>query len=234
MTIKGLLFDKDGTLLDYAATWMPANRATALAAARGDEALAEGLLRLGGYDAQSGRVVANSPLAAWSNREIAALWHVQLEGWELDELDACINRIFTETGRESAVPVTDLAALFGRLKGRGLKLGVASSDSRAGIEATLARFGVLELLDFAAGYDSGYGLKPDPGMVRAFCAETGLALAEVAVLGDNLHDLEMGHRAGVGLVVGILSGTGDRAELAALADELLDSVDGLEDLLERL
>ncbi len=39
--IRGVLFDKDGTLLDYAATWMTANRVAALAAAGGDPELGD-------------------------------------------------------------------------------------------------------------------------------------------------------------------------------------------------
>ncbi|MCH7793725.1 MAG: hypothetical protein IH900_01095, partial [Proteobacteria bacterium] len=50
VAIRGILFDKDGTLLDYAATWMTANRVAALAAAGGDRALSERLLIAGGYD----------------------------------------------------------------------------------------------------------------------------------------------------------------------------------------
>ena len=234
MTIKGLLFDKDGTLLDYAATWLPANRAAALAAARGDAALGEHLLCVGGYDPELGRVAANAVLAAGTNREIAAAWLDHLSGWSAEELIALIDRVFEEVSGGAASPVTELAPLFRRLKGRGLKLGVATSDSRAGVEATLGRFGVLEYLDFVAGYDSGHGAKPDPGMARAFCAETGLAPAEVAVVGDNLHDLEMGRRAGAGLVVGVLSGTGEHGELTGLADHVLGSIDGLEALLDRL
>ncbi len=127
-----------------------------------------------------------------------------------------------------------MAPFFARLKARGLKLGVATNDSRRGVEATLGQFGVLELLDFAAGYDSGHGFKPDPGMVHGFCARTGLVPAEVAVVGDNLHDLEMGRRGGVGLVVGVLTGTGERAELAAHADHVLDGIQDLEALLDSL
>ncbi len=95
-------------------------------------------------------------------------------------------------------------------------------------------FKLLGLLDFAAGYDSGHGFKPDPGMVHGFCARTGLVPAEVAVIGDNLHDLEMGRRGGVGLVVGVLTGTGERAELTAHADHVLDGIRDLEALLDSL
>jgi len=64
MAIRGLLFDKDGTLLDYHASWMPANRAVALYAAGGDRALASRILEEGGYDPKGDRMRANTVLAA--------------------------------------------------------------------------------------------------------------------------------------------------------------------------
>ena len=234
IAIRGILFDKDGTLLDYAATWMTANRVAALAVAGGDRALSARLLIAGGYDLERDRVGANTALAAGNAAEIAAVWLPQLSGWSVGDLADLLDRIFEQESEAQAAPVTELAPFFARLKARGLKLGVATNDSRRGVEATLGRFGVLELLDFAAGYDSGHGFKPDPGMVHGFCVRTGLAPAEVAVVGDNLHDLGMGRRAGAGLVVGVLTGTGERAELAAHADHVLDGIQDLEALLDSL
>ena len=130
--------------------------------------------------------------------------------------------------------VPGLEEVIDRLKARGYTLGIATSDSQAGAHASLAHFGVLELMDFVAGYDSGHGQKPGPGQVHGFCAATGLVPQEVAVVGDNLHDLEMGRSAGAGLVVGVLTGTGERAHLAPHADHVLDSIAGLEALLDRL
>ncbi len=43
-TIAGILFDKDGTLLDYDESWLPVNRELASIAAQGDAALANHLL----------------------------------------------------------------------------------------------------------------------------------------------------------------------------------------------
>jgi phosphoglycolate phosphatase len=61
-------------------------------------------------------------------------------------------------------------------------------------------------------------------MVLGFCHAVGLARDEVAVVGDAVHDLAMGRAAGVGLTVGVLSGTSQRADLEGYADLILGSV----------
>jgi phosphoglycolate phosphatase len=234
MTIRGVLFDKDGTLLDFQATWLPVLREAAAAAAGGVGENAGHLLAVGGYDVSLEQVRAGSLLAAGNTAEIAAAWAAHLPGRDTYELVALLDRIFVEGGARHATPVTDLGPLFARLKGRGLALGVATSDSLQGARASLAGFGVLDRLDFLAGYDSGHGVKPNPGMVEGFCAATGLAAAEVAVVGDNLHDLEMGRAAEAGLVVGVLSGNAARGELEVLADYVLDGIAEIEALLDGL
>ena len=234
MAIKGVLFDKDGTLLDYAATWMPANQEAAEAAALGDRALAERLLVMAGYDAERDLVHGGTVLAGGTPEDFARLWLPHLAGREFAELAAEIDGIFVEAGRQRAVAVDGMPELVIRLKGRGFRLGIATSDSRAGLETSLARFGVLELMDFVAGYDCGHGQKPDPGQVHGFCTATGLVPEEVAVVGDNHHDMEMGRRAGAGLLVGVLTGTGAHDHLAPHAHHVLASVVELEALLDAL
>ncbi|MER2552009.1 MAG: HAD hydrolase-like protein, partial [Thauera sp.] len=66
--------------------------------------------------------------------------------------------------------------------------------------------------------------KPAPDTVEAFCDLTGLRTAQVAMVGDNRHDLEMAKAGGAGLAVAVLSGTGTRESLSPLADVILESV----------
>ncbi|WP_018698458.1 HAD family hydrolase [Amorphus coralli] len=233
MHIKGIVFDKDGTLIDYARTWVPINIRAAEHAAAGDADLARRLLDVGGHHPDDNVVAGGSLLAAGHTGEIAEAWieagaphkHATL----VDALDA----IFTE-GAAGSVAVTDLAALFRRLVDRGVAVGVATSDSAAGARATLKSVGLDGQTFFVAGYDSGHGGKPQPGMVNAFCRDNGLDASEVAVVGDNLHDIHMGRAAGCALAIGVLTGTASREELEAEADHVISGIDMLEALFDRL
>ncbi len=230
--IRGVLFDKDGTLLDFAATWHPVNRQVALQVAQGDRRLADQLLLAGGHDPASDRVAAGSPLSSGNTLEIAGIWrklinyHIKIE-----DLMARIDEAFLNGGLENAEPVPGLHATLQSLNASGLRLGVATNDSERGARSTLKILGVLDSFDFVAGYDSGFGGKPGPGMVRAFCTATNLEPAQVAVVGDSLHDLEMGRRAGAGLLVGVLTGTSERTHLEPHADHVFDSIADLKVLL---
>jgi len=228
--IRGLLFDKDGTLVDYAASWAPINRRAALLAAEGDMALADCLLSMAGGDPATNLVAADSVLAAGTAAEIAAVFAAGGSRLGAARLTRDLDALF-QSAATSMVPVTDVAALFGRLKARGLRLGIASSDSELAVRATAAHFGIIDLLDYVAGYDSGFGVKPEPGMVEGFCRATGLAAGAVAMIGDNSHDMAMGRAAGAGLTIGVLTGTGSAASLAPLCDLCLAGIADLEQAL---
>lgn len=227
MRIRGILFDKDGTILDYARTWVPTNREAALYAASGDATLAAELLRAHGQDPDTGAITADSLLAAGSIVEIADAFAAQLGSRAPAGLTASLDRIYVEGGIKYATLIAGADRTLALLKGHGLRIGVATNDSAAGLEASLKRTGVLGMFEFAAGFDSGYGTKPDPGMARAFCKATGLRPAEIAVVGDAVHDLAMGRAARVGLTVGVLSGTGTAERLKPLADVMIDSINDL-------
>jgi phosphoglycolate phosphatase len=228
--IAGILFDKDGTLLDYDASWLPVNRELASIAAQGDTALADHLLSACGMDPVTGHIVPDSLLAAGNTRQISEGLVAAGSKVDVVELTEKLDALFSHAADFSS-PVTDLAAFFRRLHERGYKLGVASSDNERSIRQTARRFGFLDYVDYIAGYDSGFGTKPEPGMVLGFAKATGLAPAQIAVVGDNNHDLHMGQNAGAGLKVGVLTGTGSRESLAAASDYCLNDITELESLL---
>lgn len=228
--IRGLLFDKDGTLLDYARTWVPINREVALFAARGDAALASELLVLGGHDPATDSITPGSVLAAGSHDEVADVFASRLGAATPPGLPQAVERIFREGGARHAVAIDGAERTLQRLAAAGFVLGVATNDSAGGLAASLERSGLAAYFTFGVGCDSGYGAKPEPGMALAFCEAAGLPPTACAIIGDAIHDLEMGSRAGFGARIGVLSGTSGRADLLPRADVLLDSIRDLPDL----
>ena len=82
---------------------------------------------------------------------------------------------------------------------------------------------IVDEMAFVAGYDSGFGAKPAPGQLLAFCQATGLSPADCAMIGDSAHDLEAGQAAGM-FCIGVLTGPASRADLTPRADVVLDSI----------
>lgn len=224
MAIKAILFDKDGTLVDFNATWLAVADHLALEVAAGDRAGANKLLERAGYDMESGRFRADSVFAAGTNAEIVALWYPELDAEGRRERIAHFDRVTAIEGAAQAVSLPGIVEALRALHADGVRLAVATNDSTAGAERTLVTLGVAQLFDAAYGYDAVANPKPAPDVLLAFADMARLKPSQIAMVGDNGHDMETGRRAGAGLTVAVLSGTGTRETLTPLADAVLDSV----------
>ena len=232
MKYRGIVFDKDGTLLDFNKTWLPIYRVAAQELSGGDAELANQMLQNHGFDAAQNRFIGGSLLAAGNNHEIAQAWSALLKQQDqVEQISLRLNQIFNVEGAKQATSVDRLGETLQALKQSGLKLGVATADSYQGIINTLQSFDVLQEFDFLAGYDSGHGVKPGGGMVLAFCEQMQLEAETVVVVGDNCHDIEMGRNANAGLCVGVLTGTSTRADLETLADIVVEDISSLPGVL---
>jgi phosphoglycolate phosphatase len=234
LPIRGVLFDKDGTLLDFDATWPPAYRAVAeeLASLAGDPGLAARILRLGGYG-EGGALDPASVFACGTTREIVEFCVGLPELRGIAGIAERADGIFTRFGERGPSAVDDLAGLLEGLRRRGLRLGLATNDSIASTRAWLAYHDFEELFYFVSGFDSGYGPKPDPAVLDAFCAASGLAPGAVCMVGDAVTDAELARAAGAGLSVIVRSGVDVGDALAAMADVVISTVVELGPVIER-
>lgn len=229
--IRGVLLDKDGTLIDCDATWAPVIRHLAVELSPSGDP--EDLVEAAGLDRETGRLRAGSIWAAGSTRDLVRLWWPSADAEEARELATRIDAICAVKGPENVVPLLDLHGLIRDLRARGLEVGIATNDSTVALAAFIDTLGLTGRIDHLIGYDSVARPKPEADMVHAFCDAAGLHPGEVAVVGDNTHDLDMARAAGAGWAVGVLTGTSDRAHLEPHADVILEGVSELVAWLEQ-
>lgn len=234
--IDAILFDKDGTLVDLLATWLPTYRAAtdALAATAGDPGLSDRLMIAGGWIPETGGLRAGSPLSCATNDQIIDVWMNDPAVAAQPRVHERVRAIFLDEVIRNTTPVTPLRPLLRELRARPLKLGIATMDSTAAARRSMEQLGVLDLFELVIGFDAGFGAKPDPGMVLAFCETVGVPPARIALVGDAKKDLETAHNAGVGLKIAVLTGVADHDTLAPHADAVLPSIAALPSLLDRL
>ncbi len=220
MRAEAILFDKDGTLFDFQKTYGSWAGGVIRDHAAGDPVLEAKLAEAFRYDLAAGRFLPDSPVIAGTLREAAELALPLLSGFSLAALAEDFER---RAMALRPVEVLPLAPFLDELRACSLTLGVATNDSEAAARAQLAGFGIEGRFDYIAGYDSGFGAKPGPGMCLAFAERLGLAPGRIAMVGDSLHDLHAGRAAGMQCVA-VLTGPARAEELAPFADTVLSDI----------
>jgi len=230
MPLKAILFDKDGTLLDFDLTWGAAGYHVMKTIAQGDDAAFERLIAVTHYDLEARCYRPTSVMVAGALDEIGPLWAHALERSDYAAVSREIDRLFMALAPEYLVQVDDPRTILSGLAGRGYRLGIATNDSEAAALQQAELMGLIPHLDFIVGHDSGHGRKPDPGMVEAFAKKLGLSPGETALVGDSTHDLHAARAAGA-VAIAVLSGPASREELEPHADYVIDSIADLPGLV---
>ncbi len=235
---QAIIFDKDGTLIDFDAMWggWVTYLASQLEEVSGLKVRAALCLAMG-YDEANKKVLPHGKLAA---TPMHLLYRLTVEVMQSLGLSA------EEAGRVVAAgwyipdpvilakPFTDMRSLFSKIHGLGIKIAIATTDDRAPTQAMIEAFDIEEYIATMVCADDGIKAKPEPDMVLTICERMKIAPSKVMVVGDTTADLKMARAAGAGLVAGVLSGVSSAKDLAPYADILIDSVDQIHEYVERL
>jgi len=230
MPIRAILFDKDGTLIDFQRTWGPATHSVLTTLSNGDAATFERLAAVSLYDATERRLLPGSPVVIETTYGYGKLWAQALGVPVTPEFIAGIDELFFHETLDHLTTIGDVKSLLAGFRTRGYRLGLMTNDADANTRAQLKQLGVEQLLEFIAAYDSGYGHKPDPEPVLAFAKCVDVPPSEIVVVGDSEHDLVAARAAGA-RAVGVLSGPVPRERLEPHADILLPSIAALDQWL---
>jgi phosphoglycolate phosphatase len=233
MPLDAILFDKDGTLIDFQKSWGPAARIAFARLARGDGAALARLAAAVAFNLESARFAPTSPFVGGSSDSYGPLCAQALGRADVEAVKREMDVALGEAVRTTLTPIGDPAGVCDALRARGLRLGVATNDSERPARDQVAILGLSDRFGFVAGYDSGFGEKPGPGMVLAFARSVAAAPARVALVGDSAHDMHAARAAGA-LAIAVLSGPAGREDLAPFADHVIEDIGALPGLVDRL
>lgn len=220
--IRAILFDKDGTLVDFQRTWGPAAQHVMTTLAGGRNSAYERLAAVTGFVDSECRFLPDSILIREPTHVYGVLWAAALERNPSASFFAEIDRLFLDATTQHLAPIGDPKSLLAGLAARGFRLGMITNDAELPARAHARKLGVESYFEFIAGYNSGYGAKPDPDPVLAFARKVGIAPSEIALVGDTVHDLVAARAAG-SIAIGVLTGPAASASLAPHADALFGS-----------
>ena len=227
MKIRGIIFDKDGTLFDIQRSWSEwANVfVTKFSKKHGLETkkLADAIH----FDLASSKFLRESIFVHGSVDEV------------VDAISRLFPRIpkktihsglFENSSDAKQVPLTDLHKLFSSLN--TITFGLVTNDSEHNAINHLRQHNLTQYFDMIIGYDSGYGSKPESGQLEAFLRKTNLLPQEVLMIGDSIYDLVAANKINMPCL-GVLSGTANEDDLSAYTPLLIESIDKLYEWLEK-
>src|SRR5262249_1037757 len=104
--------------------------------------------------------------------------------------------------------------VFGRLRSEGIRVALNTGFNRAITDVILDRIGWRARIRDSIPSDEVERGRPYTEMIRELMRRLGVSdPSRVAKVGDTPADLQEGHNAGCGLIVGVTGGTHTRAEL---------------------
>jgi phosphoglycolate phosphatase len=233
MAIRGILFDKDGTLIEVNGTWVPLYRSMLAQEFGHSQDEISILLAKAGYEAETDGFRAGSVMAGGTTREIAAIWWPEIDAEERRKRVHFIDNDIGPKAKSFVKPLMDLAPVFDELHQMGLVLGVGTNDSEASGKSHMTHLAVNHYFDVIIGSDSVAIPKPSGHMIARFAEITGLAPHEIAMVGDNSHDMEEARHGGA-VAIAVLTGNAKHGDIAHLADHTLNSVADIAGLLRAL
>ncbi len=180
-TIKAVLFDLDGVLID-ATEWHY-------------KALNRSLGLFGFTISRYDHMATYNGLPTRKKLEM-----LSVESGLPTSLHALINRVKQVYTREeilaSCWPTFEKEFMMSRLRREGYRIAVCSNAIRESVELMLARAGLLEYVEFILSNEDVKAPKPDPAIYQLAMSRMGIEAHEVVIVEDAAHGILAARRAG--------------------------------------
>jgi len=200
--IKGVLFDKDGTLIEFEKTWHSIMTIifNNLSAECGFSQEQIHLLKeVSGYTPYGFK--PESLIQYLPTSQIIEVWlqSLQIKEHDIIRLRRLFTNIFEKSTTDEKVDVSLLPTTketLSYLSEKSYKLGIATADTKESMEYSLKKADIYHYFDYFGSDDGQLKGKPDPHMALEFCKRNGFKPEELLVVGDSISDKEFAFKSG--------------------------------------
>jgi len=232
---KVLVFDKDGTLIDFHTIWglrMVSAAKSLVSACKGVDDLRDRLFRTVGFSPERNQTLGCGPLATAPIAELETIVATVLyqAGISWDEavtlsVEHLTKRMVAPPAVDEIRPRANLVSLLRAFRDAEIRLAVATTDNRLPAEKCLEVLGIENLIEqLLCGDDRASPRKPDPAVLLDIAESFGAPIDQVIMVGDTVSDLKMAKAAGA-MAIAITGGAGSREDLEQQADVVIDSLE---------
>lgn len=244
-SIRLIVFDKDGVLLDLNSTWLPVIVAMAeyLVMRLDGKADRDTLLAAVGVNitpgTDTGTIVENGAFAAGTFAAMRDIWAEMEPGLgpvfdDHERYRADILRISQETVRGKTVAKGNVLKELLELKQQGYALAIATNDNTDSAHINLDDMKIRDTFDAIICADSGFGRKPEAEGLLECCRLAGCTPDQAVMIGDTATDWAAAHNAGFRGFVTISDDAPQKPEFIPDTDAVLPSIEGLNEVMRRL
>ncbi|GEM_PF-1468542 len=230
---RALLFDKDGTIINFNLKWLSWCRIIAkyLSSEKLTLQEIESKMKVWGVDLKTEVVKSEGYLATGSRRQLEenlaaeiayAYKSVDETKKQVREAMNYANGKTTNSHMIKALP--GASGCIKSLSTKGYRLAVVTTDDTEAAVKDLKVAGLEQYFDIILGCDRVDACKPAPDLVLEVCRQMDIKPAETAVIGDTPADMLMGKNAGVACRIGVTSGVGEKSDLLDPANLVLSSI----------
>lgn len=237
MQTKAVVFDKDGTVLDYDAFWLPVSILATekiLAAIGASDVPCDDMMTALGVE--NGVTAIDSPICCGTYGQIADRMAEILLGYghrcDMERLTAVTVEAYLSSTFVGKVSPTcpELQTVLAQLKARGTVLALVTADGPDMTAHCLRELGIEPYFDVVYTDDGTHPNKPDPWCINDLCGRYGLTREQVVMVGDTLTDLHFARNSGV-RAVGLAKNEKNRSILLSMTDTVLPDVSRLPEVL---
>jgi phosphoglycolate phosphatase len=232
--IDGILFDKDGTLLDFGSLWIEwaqqfikqIRKKTKGKCEINNHIFAESI----GFYWDKKSWDPRGPLAMGSIDQLVTILSFNLYkmGISWDEAIHTVKDCEEEVDKhidwdQLVTPVNGLKEFLRQAKQASIKMGVVTSDNYQLAKKHLNILGVDEFFEIVIGHDQVRRGKPFPDMVNLACEQLSLSPGKTLIIGDSNGDMILGKNSRLLAGIGIVSHKVGIREHLKDADQIIEN-----------